>query len=162
MKSQKHRLCFLAVRKILEDLGFSDDELLYEQNGKPYLTSGEKISISHSFPFAMVAVSRKQIGVDIEHISDRILRIAHKFSKKESSYISEERKVKQLTTIWCIKESLYKAYALGFLNFNKDLDVSKFNCEDKTTIASISKDGIETSYKVAFGELDDFVWTVVY
>jgi len=40
MKSELHQRGFLSVRHILKDFGYTDVELHYDENGKPYLNDG--------------------------------------------------------------------------------------------------------------------------
>ena len=59
MKSELHQRGFLSVRHILKNLGYTDVELHYDENGKPYLNDGNYISITHSFTFSAIIISKK-------------------------------------------------------------------------------------------------------
>src|SRR5690606_7379069 len=89
MKSEMHQRGFLSVRRLLAEFGYSDFDLIYDVNGKPHLTDGKQISITHSFNFSAVIISDLPVGVDIEKQRDKITVIAHKFIDYESQYLHE-------------------------------------------------------------------------
>jgi 4'-phosphopantetheinyl transferase EntD len=100
---------YVCVRALLQQI--TDDPSLticHYESGKPYLKNGWHISISHTKGFCCVIVSPDhEVAVDIEYISDRVSRIAHKFMRQDES----------ATTItgqlihWSVKETLYKLYS---------------------------------------------------
>ena len=49
MKSELHQRGFLSVRHLLQEFGYTDADLFYDENGKPHLKDGKQISITHSF-----------------------------------------------------------------------------------------------------------------
>ncbi|MDP5098245.1 MAG: 4-phosphopantetheinyl transferase, partial [Flavobacterium sp.] len=69
MKSEAHQRGFLAVRMLLQHLGYTDYDLHYDESGKPHLRpeneswkleenpSPKHISISHSHEFSCICVS---------------------------------------------------------------------------------------------------------
>jgi phosphopantetheinyl transferase len=79
MKSELHQRGFLSVRHLLKAFGYTDQDLYYDQNGKPHLKDGKHISITHSFTFSGVIVSDAAVGIDIEMQRDKIAIIAKKF-----------------------------------------------------------------------------------
>src|SRR5210317_387858 len=62
MKSELHQRAYLSIRHLLKEAGYCDYDLFYKQNGKPLLKNGKYISITHSFQFAAVAISDREIG----------------------------------------------------------------------------------------------------
>ena len=66
MKSELHQRGFLSVRHLLAEFGYADQDLFYDDNGKPHLKDGKHISITHSFNFSGVVVSDTVVGIDIE------------------------------------------------------------------------------------------------
>ena len=52
MKSEEHQRGFLAVRMLLQHLDYTDYDLTYDEAGKPHLSDGKHISISHSHEFS--------------------------------------------------------------------------------------------------------------
>ena len=120
MKSVLHQKGFLSIRHLLAIEGYTDYDLFYDANGKPHLTDGVHVSITHSFIFSAIILSDIKVGIDVEKKRDKILRIAHKFTTvKELSKLSLTTRIRKLTAIWCAKESLYKGFnsaGLSFLN----------------------------------------------
>src|SRR5687768_7067441 len=66
MKSDMQQRAFLSVRMLLQDQGYTDFDLYYDENGKPHLKDGLHISITHSFEYAAVIISDTVTGIDIE------------------------------------------------------------------------------------------------
>ncbi len=56
MKSESHQKGFLAVRMLLQQAGYTDFDLYYDEFGKPHLKDGKHISISHSFDFSVIVL----------------------------------------------------------------------------------------------------------
>ena len=159
MKSELHQRGFLSVRKLLAEFGYTDTDLIYDDNGKPHLKDGKQISITHSFNFSAVIVSDQLIGIDIEKQRDKITVIAHKFIDYENDYLDERATdyIKKLTTVWCVKESLYKLFATPGVSFKKYFLVIPFELQDEETIAWIDYKDKKYRYLVHFFEFEGFV-----
>lgn len=158
MKSELHQRGFLSVRKLLAEFGYQDVDLHYDENGKPYLSDGKHISITHSFNFSAVIVSDKIIGIDIEKQRDKITIIAHKFIGYESGYLLKKEPdfIKKLTAIWCVKESLYKLFATPGLSFKKHCLVIPVSDNENETIAWIDYKSKKCRYDIQFLEFEGF------
>ncbi|QFZ54192.1 4'-phosphopantetheinyl transferase superfamily protein [Oceanihabitans sp. IOP_32] len=158
MKSELHQRGFLSVRKLLEAFGYTDKDLIYNENGKPYLKDGKHISITHSFNFSAIIVSDAIIGIDIEKQRSKINIIAHKFIDYEFDYLDEKNSdyTKKLTAIWCIKESLYKLFATPGLSFRKHCLVIPFCLKDNETVAWIDYNHRKHKYDTHFLEFEGF------
>ena len=102
MRSSDHRKGFLSSRKIIKEMGILTDDIYKDINGKPHLKNGKFLSITHSKEFSAVALSKKKVGIDIE---------------------IQQQKIKNLTNIWCIKESTYKAFGKKGLSL-KDIKIN--------------------------------------
>jgi len=159
MKSEIHQCGFLSVRSLLAEFGYTDSDLYYDINGKPHLKNGKYISITHSFNFSAIIVSDVPIGIDIEKQRDKISIIAHKFIDYEFQYLNENTNgyVKDLTVIWCIKESLYKLFETPGLSFKQHTLVVPFNLEDGSTIAWIDYENFKHRYHIHFLEFEGFM-----
>lgn len=158
MKSELHQRGFLSVRKLLAEFGYVDEDLFYDDNGKPHLKDGKQISITHSFNFSAIIISDSTVGIDIEKQRDKINIIAHKFVDYEFDYLDETDAdyIKKLTTIWCVKESLYKLYATPGLSFKQHCLVIPFNIEDEETVAWIDFKAQKNRYSISFMEFEGF------
>tara|TARA_R100001377_G_scaffold78079_1_gene55656 strand:+ start:260 stop:892 length:633 start_codon:yes stop_codon:yes gene_type:complete len=158
MKSELHQRGFLSVRHLLAEFGYTDNDLFYDENGKPHLKDGKHISITHSFTFSGVVVSDNMVGIDIEKQRDKIGVIAHKFMDYESQYLQKDADdyIRKLTVIWCVKESLYKLFATPGLSFLKHTLVIPFELVDSETRAWIDYDNNKYGYQTTFLEFEGF------
>lgn len=158
MKSELHQRGFLSVRWLLRAFGYTDNDLFYDEYGKPHLKDGKQISISHSFNFSAVIISDLIIGIDVEKQREKISIIAHKFVDYEIDYLNEMSQdyIKKLTVIWCVKESLYKLYCTPGLSFKDHCLVIPFSVEDKNTVAWIDYKQKKSRYTITFLEFEGF------
>lgn len=159
MKSEMHRRAFLSIRHLLALEGYQDKDLKYDQYGKPHLTDGKYISISHSHEFTGIILSTShEVGIDIEKQREKILRIAHKFTPLHEyrTLANTEALIQKITQVWCAKESLYKIFATPGLSFFKHIDVHDFSLGDEQTTAEIVYKGRRTNFDVAFGGFEGF------
>ncbi len=158
MKSELHQCGFLSIRHLLHAFGYTDNDLYYDNFGKPHLKDGKQISITHSFHFSAVVISDVPVGIDIEKQRDKIMRIATKFIDYEFEYLQPEDSLytNQLTVIWCIKEALYKLFATPGLSFLKNTLVLPFQINDLKTIAWIDYSAIKKRYEANFIEFEGF------
>lgn len=128
MKSEMHQKGFLAVRKLLQVAGYTDFDMFYENSGKPNLMDDHYISVTHSFVFAAIVISVNRCGIDIELQRDKIKTIQHKFlSEKEFEKITPEYEVRNLTTLWAVKESIYKLIGLPGLSFKNHIFIDSLS-----------------------------------
>lgn len=158
MKSELHQRGFLSVRMLLKAFGYSDFDLFYDSNGKPYLKDGNYISITHSYTFSAVVVSSKPVGIDIEKQREKITKIASKFIDFEACFLREnsEDYIQKLTWVWCIKESLYKLYATPGMSFKKHFMVIPFGKEKNSTVAWILDENNRQRFEGMFLEFEGF------
>jgi phosphopantetheinyl transferase len=158
MKSELHQRGFLAVRWLLATFGYSDKDVFYDTFGKPHLADGKYISITHSFNFAAVVVSKNTVGIDLEKQREKIKVIAHKFIDYEFSYLENNANdyIRKLTVVWCIKESLYKLFGTPGLSFKANCLAIPFNLEDEATVAWIDYNTKKYRYEISFLEFEGF------
>jgi len=163
MKSELHQRGFLSVRHLLRAFGYTDQDLFYDENGKPHLKDGKHISITHSFTFSGVIISDKEVGIDIEKQREKIGVIAHKFIDYENHYIkpTDEDYINRLTVIWGIKESLYKLFATPGMLFKEHFLVIPFMLKDGKTVAWIDYKNKKYRYDTAFFEFEGFTCAYV-
>ena len=97
----------------------SDTPLMKTESGCPYLKGapGVHLSLSHAFPFTVVAVSDRPVGVDVENergIRDPE-RLANRFfTEAEQDAVSSSTDPKLTTlAIWTRKEAVGKYYGDG-------------------------------------------------
>ena len=123
MKSVVHQKGFLSVRALLNQAGFQDRDLFYNDLGKPFLQDGKCISITHSHQRSAIIIAPYPVGIDLELMRPKILRIAHKFSHDPDQSLKESvlDQVAQYTYIWTAKESIYKMVSTPGLSFLQDI-----------------------------------------
>ncbi|MBQ9493405.1 MAG: 4'-phosphopantetheinyl transferase superfamily protein [Oscillibacter sp.] len=112
LREERKRLQSLAAglvsRNLLASVGISDDLLAYEESGKPYIQNRPEwhISISHSGQYAVCAVSRSPVAVDIQRhggIYQAILSSG--YTPKEREFCVRARNREQaFYDLWCRKE----------------------------------------------------------
>lgn len=163
MKSELHQRGFLSVRHLLRDFGYTDQDLFYDNHGKPHLKDGKHISITHSFTFSGVIISDNDVGIDIEKQRDKITIIAKKFVDYEFYYLSKNDNdyIKKLTVIWGIKESLYKLFATPGMLFREHFLVIPFMIEDTETVAWIDYQNKKYRFNTHFLEFEGFTCAFV-
>jgi len=127
------RLQHLAGRFLLKELypNFPYELIRIADTRKPFLENeAYHFSISHCGDYAAVIVSsRNRVGVDVELISNKVEKVQHKFlSVAEQEMISTlvqgnsfDHHTKLLTLSWGIKESLFKWYGDGEMDFIEHL-----------------------------------------
>lgn len=108
--------------------------LQYTDSGKPYLENESYgISISHSHNLLAIFVDNKNsnTGIDIELVTDKVLKIRDKFlSANEKSFIPEKNVFMHLVA-WCVKETLYKIYGKGKVDFINNLFIESFTEQER-------------------------------
>lgn len=125
----------LALKEILGRKGICEKELSYgvSDNGKPYFLnlSDMYFSISHSEEYAAACVADREIGCDIQKITDVDLSIAKRFfTEKENEYINScDDKTDAFFRLWVFKESLAKATGRGLVPCLSGIEINSI--EDK-------------------------------
>lgn len=134
------RLQHLAGRYLLPTLfdDFPLEEILIADTRKPFLPDEKyHFSISHCGNYAAaIASSSQRVGIDIEHPTEKIFRISHKFlSEKEKMFLDEQMSSVQLlqlaTLLWSTKESMFKWYGDGGIDFRQHLFVENMEGNDE-------------------------------
>ena len=158
---QHKRLQHLAARHLLRFLfpDFPYEKILIANTKKPYLENeAYHFSISHCGDYAAAIVSKtERVGIDIEIPTEKILKIAHKFTGNDELEIMDyELNKKQetrntLTLIWCTKETMFKWYGLGnvdFIEMLKIKSINENNVIDATFITSEESIPLKIHYQI--------------
>ena len=160
--SKRKLLEWFASRFLLHKLSGWDyrGACLKDDFGKPFLAgSGHFISLSHSNDWIAAAASLKPIGVDIQLIVGKISRIAPKFaSKEELDFVEGSDYILGLHYLWGIKESIYKAYGKGNLEFKRNIKVSPFDVGPQIITTALLDFGNEQfNYNIQAKLIDNYV-----
>jgi 4'-phosphopantetheinyl transferase len=164
MKSEMHQRAFLSVRMLLQEMGFNDFDLHYDEFGKPYLHDGKHISITHSHHFSSIILSDETVGIDIELQREKIIRIADKFVNSTElnrlKSFDTENYIRKLTVKWGAKEAIFKIRNEKGISFKNHIQVNTFELNDEKTIAVLDFESIVQEFKIVFEEFENF--TLVY
>ncbi len=162
MKSEIHQRGFMSIRHLLAEAGYVDSDLYYDDWGKPHLKDGKQISITHSFNFTGIIVSKRRVGIDIEKQRDKILKIANKFTplKEYHTVANEDALIRKLTIVWGGKESIYKLLAEPGLGFLQHINIADFDFEASRTTGKVFFNGKTSDFEMEFLEFEGF--TCVY
>ena len=148
------RLQHLAGRFLLKELfpNFPYELIRIADTRKPFLENeAYHFSISHCGDYAAVMVSSEnRVGVDVEGISSKVGKVKHKFlSVAEQEMLQAllqdnhlHHDTKFLTLAWSIKESLFKWYGIGEMDFIEHMHIENIIANENTGIAhcKISRD----------------------
>lgn len=150
---QARKSHFIASRLLAKQF-YPDSELYKDEYGKPHLIeSKHQISWSHGGDYAaFIASEESPTGIDIEKISDRILKIEDKFCNKEDKKaILHEKQAETLLLIWTAKESMYKLYGRKEVDFKLHMTVEPFDFgESGRYVARFHKDNLTASYLLEY------------
>jgi len=156
MKSQMHQRAFLSVRMLIQEMGFTDHEMHYDEFGKPYFNCHNHISITHSHDFAAIIISDETVGIDMELQREKILRIADKFVDTETNYLNTQNKIdyiKELTVIWGAKEAIFKIRNEKGISFKDHIRVNAFSLNKNLTEASLHFNDLVVDFDVHYKEI---------
>lgn len=144
-KFQSRNLQWLASRVLLQTI-LQDKttakqlKVLKEPNGRPYIENlGWNFSMSHSGNFAAVLLSKTgSVGVDIEEVTTRIKTIAKKFiNDYEWQYLEGENDLHTMYLIWSAKETIFKWFGDGSVDFKKHMQIFFPISEDATQFEAV-------------------------
>ena len=173
MKSESHKKGFLAVRMLLQHNDYSDFDLFYDEFGKPHIKpqgcsiKEVHISISHSHQFSAIAISDENIGLDVEILKEKTLKIAPRFMDiSHLENLSNEDKIKKATVIWGIKESIFKIKNEVGISFLDDIFEKPFSFEDKTATALLKINGNPEvsgeNFKIQFDSVEEYIFVCAF
>jgi len=128
------RLQHLAGRFLLQYLfpAFPYELIQIADTRKPFLPDEQyHFSISHCGDYAAAIVSKdKRVGIDIEIPTEKISKIMYKFlSAKEHELFQliqpDKDRIPFATLLWSAKESIFKWYGNGGVDFRKEIQLKK-------------------------------------
>jgi phosphopantetheinyl transferase len=133
------RLQHLAGRYLLRYLfpDFPYALIRIADTHKPFLENeAYHFSISHCGDFAAAIVSSdKRVGVDVEIFSEKIERVKEKFINRTEEntiihFAPDNHFNKYLTMMWSCKESIFKWYGSGQLDFKKHMQMQTIHFDE--------------------------------
>jgi len=115
MRAEDKARCLTAGLLLRRVCGVTDDsQLYYGGQGKPYLKDGGPFfSIAHSGDYVVLATAEREVGVDIEKVTEYSEAVeARCFTAEEQKWLNGDPE--RFYRIWTAKESVMKATGLGF------------------------------------------------
>lgn len=133
--AEKRRREILATALLMRHYFGHDTALHHAPNGAPF-TNTHNISISHTLNYVAIALHpTRRVGVDIELIKERALRVAPRFLNEcemaqlpHDSLLLPDGTSARATAIhmaWSVKEAVYKLYSTA-VDFRNDIHLSPF------------------------------------
>jgi 4'-phosphopantetheinyl transferase len=159
----KRHLHWLGTRVLLRKMLRTDEyiDCRVDEHGKPYLVSlPYHISLSHSFDYAAVMISKKSpVGIDIEQVKDKVERIAARFLlPKELAFIGTNNRIPQLYACWCAKEAVYKCNGQKEVSFMDDILINPFEFTEQGQVnAILTKGDTKIDYTVGYLQYEDYM-----
>lgn len=174
LKEEDRKKCLMAYIVLLYALKseydiFEKIQFEYKINKKPFLEKYKNIffNISHSSSEIAVALSKNNVGVDIERIIYDYNSIADSvFSHEEKNYIYECDSEKRATKLWTFKESYLKYKGTGLTDDIKKYQFAyqddvfeKYGCLFKTFSAEKYYVSVcsETDMKIKYIDVKDII-----
>ncbi len=145
-QSNKRLLEVLSVEALIYEILGPNVHLHHDEKDRPFLSNNMNISISHTKGYATVIISQKfKVAIDIEYISNRVEKVAHKFIAKDERANSTLEKLLH----WCTKEVLYKLYPKDNLTYSL-AKIKSINKKENLIIAQNLKQNIDifVRYKI--------------
>ncbi|OQX99738.1 MAG: hypothetical protein B6I20_09710 [Bacteroidetes bacterium 4572_117] len=154
-KNPKRQAEWIIARLLIYEIIEKKTVVDYDEYGKPSLRDDKRqVSISHTDGMVAVQIGNIQAGVDVEKVSGRVAKIAHKFlNSSELDSIDIHNQLLHMYVHWGAKETVYKIYGKKRLDFKENIRIEPFKIEKKGTIKAILK----TKEIISF-DLDYFVY----
>jgi len=155
--NERRKTEWLAARYLLQELLGKNVFCYADEFGKPILKNSDKnFSISHSRGLVTVIISDFLVGIDIQEITPKIQRIAHKFMREEETQsLDTNKSLEHLHVFWGAKESLYKAYGKKELDFRQHIFVEPFDYLSKGEAkGKVQKANFDMDFKIHFEEIE--------
>lgn len=163
MKAESHQNGFLSVRKLLEVAGYDDFDLYYDDFGKPHLKDGKHISISHSNDFSVIAISEYNLGIDLEILKDKTLKLAPRYMDvSHLENLSTEEALQKATIIWGVKESIFKIKNEPGISFKDHIFENQFDCNEGKCKAELRFENQLELFEVQYQMVENYVLVVAF
>lgn len=134
----------LILKKALFDVGIDDYKIRCDHFGKPYIENESVcFNLSHSGEMVMCAISPKEVGCDVEKITDIDLEIAKRFfyTTEYDAIISAQNQRDTFFRLWTLKESFMKSTGLGM-----KLPLDSFKIEIDTNKITVTQNVNQNNY----------------
>jgi phosphopantetheinyl transferase len=155
----RKRLQHLAGRFLLQFLApaFPYELIQIAETRKPFLPNEEyHFSISHCGDYAAAIVSKdRRVGVDIEIQTTKIEKISKKFLSEPEHSLLSVIDSQILTLLWSAKESVFKWYGEGSVDFREHIQLQKLHEGTETIDCFLTK--TNTALSIHYRYFDNMV-----
>ena len=149
---------FVATR-ILRSIVVGNEPILYNEIGAPFIESEGYISISHAKNVVGLAFCKDfPIGLDLEPIDKKVLRVKHKFLNKSEIESLNTDDITEMIKVWSGKEALYKLAERKGIVFAKELLLEKIN--DSSWSGYIIHQNTRKKVSLSIEKKDNFVISI--
>lgn len=127
--------------------------------GKPFLKAGTPdFSLTHTHSIGGAILSQKhQVGIDLEKISERVLKVESRFLSPEEltmlQNVKDER-VSILTLMWSVKETVFKCFGKPAVDFSNDIRIVSI-AENFSEVSVVFRNLDNMVHRVSCHKLDD-------
>lgn len=168
IKHWHKRLQHLAGRLLLKELypDFPVELIQIADTKKPFLENEPfHFSISHCGDYAAAMVSKThRVGVDVEFLNEKVVQIQHKFTSAEELKIFDQlatNSIQHLTLCWSVKESVFKWWGSGGVDFKEDIIIRSVTGNDgQGIIRCYFKDEFELDVHYLFFNNNFLTWVL--
>lgn len=136
----------LAVRVLakylLQEWNHIYKGIIKDSHDKPYLAHlPVHVSISHTSRYAAVIMHKHQeVGIDIEFIKEKLLKVAHKFLNEDEQH-DAGNDLQKLCVYWSAKEVLFKKYGRKQVSLKEEINIEPFSLKASGKIKGAVKKG---------------------
>lgn len=169
MKAEDHKKGFLAVRMLLQHNDYNDFDLYYDEFGKPHIKpqgcsiKDVEVSISHSHDFSAVVISEEKIGIDLEILKDKTLKLAPRYMDvSHLANLSKEDELIKATVVWGIKESVFKIKNEIGISFKDHIFEDDFNIADKKCGVELRFNSKVERFDIVFEFIENYVFVCAF
>ena len=113
--------------------------------------------------FSAIVISDNNIGIDVEKLKDKTLKIASRYMDiSHLENLSEEEKIKKATVVWGIKEAIFKIKNETGISFTEHVFESPFSFEDKKAKAQLIFNNKIEDFSVVFDSIEDYIFVCAF
>lgn len=161
VRHEKRKREWLVLKMLQHEAGIETVD--YRENGKPFLTDGRGISISHGESLAAILVAGKNAGLDIQKPDEKLKNIRHKFcNEQELKFCTgADDELDKLTIMWSVKEAVFKFFGEQ-VHFARDISVKPFEHSYSEIYASYNGRHGARSFSIAHGKLAGHHFAYIY
>lgn len=166
LKKPNRQLEYLAVRVLVQELTGLELKIVHNSNGKPFFENFPmSISISHTKGYVAVGLHpSKNVGIDIEQVSDRVLKVSSRFLRPDEfpglTSLPLEVQIFVHLLVWSAKESMFKVLNSSEVDFIEHLHVSKFALQSSGVfIGHEYRTPLKNTFAIHYQTHPDFVLT---